>query len=256
MGQSRTQLADGRTIWIAGEHEDYYDPDFFIYNDVIIEHSHGRVEVRGYPIEVFPPTDFHSATAIDEERSILIVGSIGYQQSRDEHRTPVYRLNTADYQIVQVETTGASPGWIHKHTAERSVDGKRLTIRGGEIMHGKGFIESIDDWALCLEQFVWTRLTDRRWPTYQVHREDGKPTPHPRPVSLKRGHLVMVATQSCFHRGEGCVDLVVGWSLLTDTDAIERAGVPILRLLIIQYRLKQHALWAAGMYWGPATMER
>ena len=174
MGQSETRLSDGRTIWIAGEHEDFYDPDFFIYNDVIIEHADGRVEIRGYPVEVFPPTDFHSATAIDEERSILIVGSIGYQQSRDEHRTPVYRLNTTDYQIVQVETKGASPGWIHKHTAERSVDGKRLTIRGGEIMYGKGFIESIDDWALCLEQFVWTRLTDRRWPTYQVHREDGK----------------------------------------------------------------------------------
>jgi hypothetical protein len=28
--QSRTTLADGRVIRIAGEHEDYYDADFFI----------------------------------------------------------------------------------------------------------------------------------------------------------------------------------------------------------------------------------
>jgi hypothetical protein len=32
-GQSCTPLPDGRTVWIAGEHEDYYHPDFFIYND-------------------------------------------------------------------------------------------------------------------------------------------------------------------------------------------------------------------------------
>src|SRR5689334_10441834 len=35
-GMSRTDLADGRAIFIAGEHEDYYDPDFYIYNDVIV----------------------------------------------------------------------------------------------------------------------------------------------------------------------------------------------------------------------------
>ncbi|HKJ63528.1 MAG TPA: hypothetical protein VKA94_16275, partial [Hyphomicrobiales bacterium] len=31
-GQSSTPLADGRIIHVAGEHEDYYDPDFCIYN--------------------------------------------------------------------------------------------------------------------------------------------------------------------------------------------------------------------------------
>ena len=174
MGQSETRLSDGRTIWIAGEHEDFYDPDFFIYNDVIIEHADGRVEIRGYPVEVFPPTDFHSATAIDDERYLVIVGSIGYQQHRDELRTPVYRLDTRNFQITPVETIGVSPGWIHKHTAQRSDDCKRLTIRGGEVMHGKDFIENIDDWSLCLERFEWTRLTDRRWPTFQIQREDGK----------------------------------------------------------------------------------
>lgn len=36
MGMSSTKLDDGRIIYIAGEHEDYYDPDFFIYNDVFV----------------------------------------------------------------------------------------------------------------------------------------------------------------------------------------------------------------------------
>src|SRR4051812_11149947 len=33
-GRTSTQLPDGRVVKISGEHEDHYDPDFFIYNDV------------------------------------------------------------------------------------------------------------------------------------------------------------------------------------------------------------------------------
>ena len=40
---------------------------------------------------------------------------------------------------------------------------------------------------------------------------------------------------------QGLVVLMVGWSLLTDFDAIKRAGVPILRSLNIRLRLKQQA---------------
>lgn len=32
LGATRTKLPDGRVVCIGGEHEDYYDPDFFIYN--------------------------------------------------------------------------------------------------------------------------------------------------------------------------------------------------------------------------------
>ena len=32
LGGTRTELSDGRVIWIGGEHEDGYDPDFCIYN--------------------------------------------------------------------------------------------------------------------------------------------------------------------------------------------------------------------------------
>ena len=34
-GRTSTALPDGRVIHIAGEHEDSYDPDFCIYNDVL-----------------------------------------------------------------------------------------------------------------------------------------------------------------------------------------------------------------------------
>jgi hypothetical protein len=35
-GISTTWLPDGRIILIGGEHEDFYDPDFYIYSDVIV----------------------------------------------------------------------------------------------------------------------------------------------------------------------------------------------------------------------------
>ncbi|MDB5347068.1 MAG: ankyrin repeat protein [Schlesneria sp.] len=35
-GMSFTELPDGRFVQIGGEHEDYYDPDFCIYNEVVV----------------------------------------------------------------------------------------------------------------------------------------------------------------------------------------------------------------------------
>ena len=36
-GTSLTELPDGRFVQIGGEHEDFYDPDFCIYNDVTVQ---------------------------------------------------------------------------------------------------------------------------------------------------------------------------------------------------------------------------
>ena len=36
MGQTVTELPDGRIIFVGGEHEDGYDPDFCIYNGKLI----------------------------------------------------------------------------------------------------------------------------------------------------------------------------------------------------------------------------
>ncbi|MEM9646051.1 MAG: hypothetical protein AAF989_13770, partial [Planctomycetota bacterium] len=150
MGQSRTKLSDGRVFWVAGEHEDFYDPDFFIYNDVIIEHSPGEVQIFGYPESAFRPTDFHSATAIDKERSILLIGSIGKPDDRQVGQTQIYSLNTTDLSIEEVVSSGDAPGWINKHEAERSEDSGSIVVRGGDVMTDDGFLENIDEWSLSL----------------------------------------------------------------------------------------------------------
>ncbi len=129
-GKSLTELPDGRIIEIAGEHEDYYDPDFCIYNDVIVHHGDGTFDIHGYPKDVFPPTDFHTATLVRD--AIYIVGSVGYMDERRYGTTPVYRLDVDTLAIEPVETLGDSPGWIGCHKA-------KLVGNGIEVLGGKAF---------------------------------------------------------------------------------------------------------------------
>ena len=131
-GQSLTELPDGRAVQIAGEHEDHYDPDFCIYNDVFEHHPDGKITIYGYPESVFPPTDFHTATLVGE--FIYIIGSLGYPASRQYGHTPVYRLNTTTFVIEPLTPSGHAPGWIYEHRAELySPD--VIRISGGTILN-------------------------------------------------------------------------------------------------------------------------
>lgn len=124
-GQTLTQLPDGRTILIAGEHEDWYDPDFCIYNDVTIFFPDGQIKVFGYPYSVFEPTDFHTATLVGD--FIWIIGGLGYVHQR-EGEVPVYRLDTRDYSIQKIETFGDVPDRFYEHRATL-VNGSQINIQ-------------------------------------------------------------------------------------------------------------------------------
>jgi ankyrin repeat protein len=133
-GKSITELPDGRIIEIGGEHEDSYDTDFCIYNEVFVHHGGGVFEILGYPTEVFPPTDFHSATLVGE--FIYIIGCLGYPEARISGETPVYRLHCQTLVIEKVETSGQKPGWISRHKAVHqpgdSSEGE-IQIWGGKV---------------------------------------------------------------------------------------------------------------------------
>ena len=155
-GQTITFLPDGRIVQVAGEHEDGYDPDFCIYNDVFVHAPEGDVTIYGYSESVFPPTDFHTATLIGD--NIYLIGSLGYPGTRQYGKTPIYRLDTTTFQIERVETSGKEPGWIYKHRAILSTP-HEIRIFGGEIVsladnqevhsnHSKAFI-------LDIERRVW-----------------------------------------------------------------------------------------------------
>jgi hypothetical protein len=132
-GTTRTRLPDGRIICIAGEHEDHYDPDFFIYNDAIVIHPGGEIEIYGYAPHVFPPTDFHSATLIGEW--IYLIGALGYFRARGAGPTPAYRLNTRSMRIEPVLAEGQDPGWIYGHAAELATDGRTIRVSGGQVLY-------------------------------------------------------------------------------------------------------------------------
>lgn len=173
MGATRTKLADGRAICVGGEHEDFYDPDFYIYNDLVVFKPGGAIEIYGYPKEVFPPIDFHSATPVG--RFLLVVGSIGYVPERRPDFTPVYSIDLSTYQITEVATTGEMPGWIGRHEAQLVSD-DLLVIRGGRIFRYRDgrqeFRRNTEDYGLNLRSGIWRRMTARYWRQYAVFRED------------------------------------------------------------------------------------
>lgn len=158
-GISFTELPDGRFVQIAGEHEDFYDPDFYIYNDVIVHDRSGDFQIMGYPKEVFPPTDFHSAT--HAKGSIYIIGGLGYQGSRRFGSTPIYRLDCKTWRIEAVHSIGENPGWIYKHRA-RLVDSSVLVVSGGEICNENDgeeqHVENTDQFSINLLNMTWTRF--------------------------------------------------------------------------------------------------
>lgn len=161
LGSSLTELPDGRFVQIAGEHEDYYDPDFYIYNDVVIHDGQGGIQIYGYPMEVLPPTDFHSATLVGDQ--IYIIGCIGYPEQRKAGETPVYRMELNSWKIEQVATSGETPSWLHRH---RSIyDGARNAIRcdRGKIFvtddNGEfDIVSNEESFELDLVSFEWRRV--------------------------------------------------------------------------------------------------
>jgi len=173
-GRTTTTIPDGRTLHVAGEHEDYYDPDFYIYNDVIVVAPDNTVAIYGYPRAAFPPTDFHTATLVGNQ--LWLVGNLGYADARKPGTTQVCRLDLTTMAIERLQTHGDPPGWIHKH--EAALEGNAIVVRRGLVDPGGElpFAENIDDWALDLATLAWTRRTARDWQRFGLRRRDGKRT--------------------------------------------------------------------------------
>jgi len=157
-GKSINELPDGRIIEIGGEHEDHYDPDFCIYNDVVVHRGDGTFDIFGYPRDVFPPTDFHTATLVGGQ--IYIIGGLGYRGERRYGATPVYRLDVDSLAIEPVPTTGESPGWISRHRASYD-GGSEIRVSGGKLCVERDGAEEYQDntaeHVLNLSMFVWRR---------------------------------------------------------------------------------------------------
>ena len=159
-GRTVTQLPFGALLYVGGEHEDFYDPDFCIYNDVVHEDANGNIEIHGYAKDVFPPTDFHTATLVGEQ--LWLIGSLGYRDLRREGETQVMRLDSNSLAIEPIETGGDGPGWISSHAA-RFVRGRNeIAVTGGRVWETRGGKLDLHDsdgaFALSLASLEWRRL--------------------------------------------------------------------------------------------------
>ena len=153
-GMSTTALPDGRWVQTASEHEDHYDPDFCIYSDVFVFDGNGGLVIFIYPRDVFPPTDFHSATLVGDE--IILIGNLGYPEDRQPGVTQVLSLSTKDFSISRVHTSGAMPGWISTH---RSIlKNGQIIVSGGQVWTGTDLIENERRYQLSVNTGEWTEL--------------------------------------------------------------------------------------------------
>lgn len=170
-GMAEVHLEDGRRLCIGGEHEDSYDPDFYIYNDVIIFEEGEAVKILGYPESEFPPTDFHTATLVGDV--IYLVGNLGYDEKRKFGQTQVLRLHLSDFSIEPVVTSGAGPGWIHRHEAEYVESRQAIRITGGKVC-GDRIIDNFETFDIDLTTLQWTRTSDRQYSQWSIERVDGE----------------------------------------------------------------------------------
>lgn len=154
-GQSATLLPDGRVVYIAGEHEDSYDPDFCIYNDVTVVHPDGQIQIFGYPYEVFEPTDFHTANLVGD--FIWILGGLGYVHQR-LGSLPVYKLDTRTYSISKVKTKGDLPPRLSRHRTEL-VDGNLVVTEGVDCSAEACGAVPGSGYELNLSTLVWKTIS-------------------------------------------------------------------------------------------------
>ncbi|MFM7214189.1 MAG: hypothetical protein ACKO3H_04835, partial [Verrucomicrobiota bacterium] len=132
------------------------------YNDVFIREADGVISILGYPESVFPPTDFHTATLVDD--ALYTIGSLGYWGRRDYGKTPVHRLNLRTWRIDRLEPTGQGPGWIHGHRATRVGD-HGILVTGGEVLTREGDEEqsanNSQGFVLDTRDLVWRPPTSK-----------------------------------------------------------------------------------------------
>jgi len=190
-------LPDGRVVYIGGEHEDFNDDDFFIYNDVVVvrgptdarekaeakldtlfakfpEHPRSylerlksyrieqfltdatavegatpdEIDMYGYPTDVFPPTDYHTATYHKDEESgkeyVFIIGGVGYLGGPHREATLTHRLDLQDFSIQRMGTTGDKPPAGSKREARK--DGDTIV-----------YVTEESDYMLSLTDMRWSK---------------------------------------------------------------------------------------------------
>jgi len=203
-----TRLSDNRYVFIGGRSggpshvrlairdrtraNNILQPDFCIYNDVVVIHpgnistrwfshedvlrafeadtEHGirmgatgcatqqDIDVRIYPITDFPPIESHSVVYHQEspdKEYIYIIGGRSYKRSPNQRDTITYRLDLENFSIQKQETHGmVLPEQYGRFRNER-------------LVNNRIFVTTTNNNQYCLD------LEDHKWHRVQWHCDHG-----------------------------------------------------------------------------------
>jgi hypothetical protein len=125
---------------IGGQHENEFDPDYLIYNVVILqvertpellqlnEQEQIPSSIIGYPREDFEPINYHTSTLVSIKNNndgdendlstfkIITIGNEGYRNgidrefnsNRDDYECPVYSLDVLTFRMQRIQTSSSS----------------------------------------------------------------------------------------------------------------------------------------------------
>jgi len=154
-------LSDGRKLLIGGEVPDYGDEyaDPWVYNDIIVTHAGGTIEIVTYPKEAFPHASRPVGAVMGE--AVYIFGIIDRKRHPGRSRGPVVlRFDTSSYAIAEL-SVAAPPVRLNLYKGCDTRDGNRVVfpnMRDRQADPELGI-------AFDLETLTW-----------------GEPFPHPHPV--------------------------------------------------------------------------
>jgi len=103
----------------------------------------------------------------------MMLRCLGYPHQRHKDKTPVYKLSLDDFSIRKVLTEGETPNWLHNHNAKPTDDKKFIICDGGRTIHPSGnYLENLAEWQLELNTGTWTKLSEKQWTRWRIHRAD------------------------------------------------------------------------------------
>ncbi|WP_213067261.1 hypothetical protein, partial [Acinetobacter sp. CFCC 10889] len=153
--------------------EDYYFPDFDIYNDVTIKYLDGTCELWNYPEEQFPPVYAHSTIYDKNTHKTYITGGLGSGDRQRQNVTEIYVLDLETKDIQKIEALGESPPCLHDHNT-KIWNHDLIEIKGGYILHKGIAIKNMYVWYFNLKTQTWLKQESEQYQQWVITPEIGR----------------------------------------------------------------------------------
>ena len=153
---------DAASDWKWYETQDYYFPEFKIYNDVYIKFFDGMYELWNYPEEQFPPVYEHSTLYNEHTHQFYIIGGLGSGDRQCKNITEIYALDLETKDIQKIEASGESPPCLHSHKV-KIWNHDLIEMRDGYILHKGIAIKNVYVWYFNLKTKTWLKQESEKY---------------------------------------------------------------------------------------------